>query len=108
MSKSSKTDQTGLKESETEIMPPSPEVEANSILESLELIAVEKSKNPGLDISSLSEKQIDKLLEMLLKNEDNSFKFHTKRIGDSKELELAKISSREINRKTLGMLPLVF
>jgi len=100
MSNSQKIDQKDLKESEAEILPPTPEGRVNSVLESLELLAIEKSKNSRFDTSSFNEKQIDKLLEILSKNEDNAFKFHKNRVDAKKELELAKINSNEVNRKT--------
>lgn len=104
MSNPQKIDQKDLKESEAEILPPTPEGRVNSVLESLELLAIEKSKNSRFDASIFNEKQnekqIDKLLEILSKNKDNAFKFHKNRVDAKKELELAKINSNEVNRKT--------
>lgn len=72
-----------------------------SILQELEVLALSKNRNNGLDLSNFSEKQTDKLLDILAKNEENAFNYHTKKLDTLKEVEIKRIDSSSINQKTL-------
>ncbi len=72
-----------------------------SILQELEVLALSKNRNGGLDLSNFSEQQTDKLLDILAKNEDNAFNYHSKKLDTIKEVELKRIDNSSINQKTL-------
>lgn len=89
------------KKEEIRLSPLSPENKVSSILEKLELSSLMKGRKSGFDFASLSDKQKDKVLELLEKNEDNAFKFHEKRLSTIEKLQSKDIESRTVNQRTL-------
>jgi len=84
-----------------ENLPEIPETKVQGILQELEILALHKGKSSGIDLSRLSPEQMDKLLEILSKNEDNAFQFHTTRLKVAKEIELKRIEATTVNQKTV-------
>ena len=84
-------------------LPKAPERKMQTILQELEVMALRKggTGNSGLDLSNLSEQQMNSLLSLLEKNEDNAFKFHDKRLDVARDIELKKIESTTINQRTI-------
>lgn len=93
----------GTDKSET-VPPQLPKKKVESVLQELEIMAMQKGSRNSLDISKLDKQQIDKLLDTLSENEKNAFAFHTKRIDAIKEIELKKIDASVINQKTLKII----
>lgn len=84
-----------------EILPPNqPKNKVQSIFESLEVMALQRGKSGGLDISTFSPEQKDKLLDILGKNEENAFAYHTKKLDVTKEVTLAHITSTTVSQRT--------
>jgi hypothetical protein len=71
------------------------------ILKDLEILALEKGSRGSFDISKFTPQQIEKLLEILKTNEDNAFKFHTKRLETIEKIQIKKLDSSTINQKTV-------
>ena len=80
-----------------DIIPPKNKMQ--SIFESLEVMALQKGKG-GMDINSFSSEQKDKLLDILAKNEDNAFTYHTKKLEVTKDISLAHINSSTVTQRT--------
>lgn len=90
---------------ELEIAPINPpQNKMQGILEELEVLALHKGKSGGIDLSNFTEQQTDKLLDILSKNEDNAFAFHTERLKASKEIEIKRIDSTTLNQKTIRII----
>lgn len=68
----------------------SPPKKIQSVLQELEIMALQKGMNQGLDISRFDKDQIDKLLQTISENEKNAFAFHTQRIEAIKDIEIKK------------------
>jgi hypothetical protein len=83
-----------------EILPPiQPKNKVQSIFESLEVMALQRGKG-GVDIGSFNSEQKDKLLDIMGKNEENAFAYHTKKLEVSKEVALAHITSTTVVQRT--------
>ncbi len=96
-------DITDTHQNQEPVEPPGTKVK--SILQELEVLALSKSRgSSGLDLSKLNEEQTSKLLDILGKNEDNAFEFHSKRLEASKEIELKRIDSSTVNQKTIRII----
>lgn len=67
-----------------------PKKKVESVLQELEIMAMQKGSRNSLDISKFDKQQISKLLDILSENEKSAFVFHTKRIDAIKEIELKK------------------
>ena len=80
-----------------------PKNKMQGIFQELEVMALQKGRS-GLDLSKLSEGQIDKIIDVLRRNEDNAFTYHSKRLDAIKDIELAKINAATTNQKTLRIL----
>lgn len=77
-----------------------PRSKVSHMLQEMELLSLQKGKN-GMDISSFNPAQRDKMLEILEKNEDNAYKYHTKKLETVERIQLSRISSATINQKTI-------
>lgn len=98
-------DNTEQNSDKPEIIPPQlPKNKVQSVLQELEIMAMQKGSRNSLDISKLDKGQIDKLLDTLSENEKNAFAFHTKRIDAIKEIELKRIDASVINQKTIKVV----
>ncbi len=86
------------------IQPQLPKNKVQSVLQELEVMAMQKGSRNSLDISKLDKGQIDKLLDTLSENEKNAFAFHTQRIDAIKEIELKRIDASVINQKTIKVV----
>lgn len=86
-----------------ENLPDLPKNKVQGILQELEILALTKSRggSGGIDMSQFSPQQVDKLLDILSKNEDNAFSFHKERLNVAKEVELKRIDSTTVNQKTI-------
>jgi len=81
--------------------PQTPNNKIQRVFQELEIMALQKGSNRGLDISKLNEGQINKLLDNLSQNESNAFVYHTKRLDAIREIELAKLSASTVNQRTV-------
>ena len=61
-------------------------------------------KGSGANFNTFNDSQKDKMIEILEKNEDNSYKYHTEKLRADKEIELAKIGANITNQKTLRIV----
>jgi len=71
-----------------------------SVLEQLEVMALQKGSRNSLDLSRLDKGQIDSLLDTVKENEKNAFAYHSKRLDAIKEIEIKRIDASVINQKT--------
>lgn len=76
----------------------------HSMIQELEIMAMQKGGQSSIDFNKLDSSQIDKVLETMADNEKNAFAFHTKRIDAMKEIELRKIDASVIHQKTLKIV----
>ncbi len=81
-----------------------PKSKMKGVLEEFEMFALQRGSQSNFDISTLSETQKDKLLDILRINEKNAFDYHTKRIDAIKEIEVKKIDASIVNQKSLRIL----
>ena len=84
--------------------PQVPKNKVQSVLQELEIMALQKGGRNSLGLSKFSKDQIDKLLETISENEKNAFAFHTKRIDAINEIELKKIDASVINQRTIKVV----
>ncbi len=80
-----------------------PKLKVSSVLEDLEMIALQKGTS-GIDINSFNDEQKNKLLEILRTNEENAFDYHKKRIDAIRDIELKRIDASIVNQKSLRIL----
>jgi hypothetical protein len=91
----------------TEIIPNLEEFPENSkkktklALERLEMMVMQQTPKGGLDISSLSEQQRDKVLDLMHKNEDNSFSYAKEKLKVTENLNEKALEASIVNQKTL-------
>lgn len=76
-----------------------PKQKFESIFEKMEMMALKQSEG-GMNLKSLSEPQKDKLLEVVQKNEDHAFEYHTEKLKSEKEIRLAEIQAGTFQFKT--------
>ena len=76
----------------------------HSMIQELEIMAMQKGGQSSIEFNKLDSSQIDKVLETMADNEKNAFAFHTKRIDAMKEIELRKIDASVIHQKTLKIV----
>lgn len=76
------------------------EKKVENILEELEYLSLQNSSR-GITLADFSPQQKNKLLEIIEKNEDNAFHFHTKRLESIEKISLSKINSSTVNQKTI-------
>lgn len=82
------------------------------VRETLELLSMQALRKGGIGVSGLpnfTEKQVDRSLDLIKQNEENAFKYHTKKLDALKEIELARINAGTIEQKNskwliLGLL----
>lgn len=84
-----------------EILHQSNSKKMQSVLQELKIMATQKSSRGGFDISKFDKEQVDKLLDTVSENEKNAFQFHIKRIDAIKEIELERIKTSSINKRTV-------
>ena len=106
-----KIQKNSQEETVAEIMP---EVKNTSkmkgMIQSLEMMAMQRSSRDNLDISKFTDAQRDKLLDIMSKNEDNAFKFHNKRLEVTEKLNTKIIESTTVSQRTIryiGILALL-
>lgn len=106
-----KIQKNSQEETVAEIMP---EVKNTSkmkgMIQSLEMMAMQRSSRDNLDISKFTDAQRDKLLDIMSKNEDNAFKFHNKRLEVTEKLNTKIIESTTVSHRTIryiGILALL-
>jgi len=87
-----------------EIIAQAPKSKVHSVLQELEVMALQKGSKNTLDISKLDKEQLDRLLDTLAENERNAFAYHTKRIDAIKEIEIKRIDASVINQKTVKVV----
>lgn len=83
-----------------------PKHKVQEIFQELEIMAMQKGR-PSLDVSKFNEAQIDKVIDVLKQNEDNAFKYHSKRIDAAMTIKLAEITAGTTNQRTLRIVLLV-
>ena len=80
------------------------------MIQSLEMMAMQRSSRDNLDISKFTDSQRDKLLDIMSKNEDNAFKFHNKRLEVTEKLNTKIRESTTVSQRTIryiGILALL-
>jgi hypothetical protein len=73
----------------------------NTMLRSLEMMAMQRVSKNTLDVSTFSSEQRDKLLNIMDKNEDNAYKYTTKKLEVYEKINLKAIDATCIDQKTL-------
>jgi len=73
----------------------------SGVLEQYEMMAVQRRRSEQLSTPKLTESQINTLLSIADKTEDNKLTYQTQRLKTIKEIEIAKIKSSDTNNKTL-------
>ncbi|MDI3520445.1 MAG: hypothetical protein PWR04_433 [Anaerophaga sp.] len=89
----------GENEKNTEVSSPY-EKKVEHILEELEYLSLQNDSR-GIKLADFTPQQKNKLLEIIEKNEDNAFQFHTKRLESLEKISLSKINSSTVNQKTI-------
>ena len=85
-----------------EIMPEVKNVsKMKGMIQSLEMMAMQRSSHDNLDISKFSDAQRDKLLDIMSKNEDNAFKYHNRRLDVTEKLNTKLIESSTVSQRTI-------
>jgi hypothetical protein len=77
-----------------------PERRMEKVLEQLQVLSLRKGRENGFDISKFNEGQVDRLLGILEKNEDNAFKYHSKKIDSETSISEKKIGASIVDQKT--------
>jgi len=77
-----------------------PDKRVEKVLEQLQILSMKKGRDTGFDMSKFNEGQIDKLLGILEKNEDNAYKYHTKKIDADITISSKKIDASIVDQKT--------
>jgi hypothetical protein len=78
-----------------------PEKNIAKVLEQMQILSLKKERgSSGFDLSRFTEPQVDKLLNILDKNEDNAFKYHTKRLDSVQAIQIKKIDASIVDQKT--------
>ncbi len=83
-------------ESERGVSSPKEKRRVNGMLESLEMMAMQRISKDNIDISHFNSNQIDKLLDIMSKNEDNAFEFHKKRLETTEKVQCRAIDSTTV------------
>lgn len=98
-------------ETVAEIMPEVKETsKMKGMIQSLEMMAMQRSSRDNLDISKFTDNQRDKLLDIISKNEDNAFKYHNRRLDVTEKLNTKLIESTTVSQKNvryIGILVIV-
>lgn len=88
--------QPEIVESEQDISSPKEKRRVKGMLESLEMMAMQRVSKDNMDISHFNSNQIDKLLDIMSKNEDNAFEFHKKRLETTEKVQCRAIDSTTV------------
>lgn len=78
-----------------------------SVMESLELMAMQRSSRDNLDISTFTDSQRDKLLEIMSKNEDHAFAYNKQRLETSQKINSEIIASSIFTQKTIRIISIL-
>ena len=71
-------------------------------LEQLEMMIMKQSSGGnGLDISKLSEKQRDKVIDLMHKNEDNAFSYAKEKLRVTENLNVRALDASIVDQKTM-------
>ncbi len=71
-------------------------------LEQLEMMIMKQSSGGnGLDISKLSEKQRDKVIDLMHKNEDNAFSYAKEKLRVTENLNIRALDASIVDQKTM-------
>ncbi len=71
-------------------------------LEQLEMMIMKQSSgNNGLDVSKLSEKQTDKVIDLMHKNEDNAFSYAKEKLRVTENLNIRALDASIVDQKTM-------
>lgn len=79
---------------------PIPKAKMHAIMEQFEYFALQQREKEGIDLGGLSDSQKDKLLEIISKNEDNAFNYHTKKLEAAERIEQKRIVASTIDKRT--------
>ncbi len=85
---------------EPDNFPSLPQNKADRILQEVEILAFQQGSKSDFNLSNFSDEQIEKLLDILSKNEENAFQFHSKRLEVAKEIELKRIQAANTSQFT--------
>lgn len=76
---------------------------SHELVEKFEAFAMQNSSK-SLDYSKLSPEQVDKVLGIMEKNEDNAFSYHTKKLETVEKIRIAELSSKTSGQRTLRIM----
>jgi hypothetical protein len=74
-----------------------PSLKLKAMLEGLEMFSAKRNSAPSFSLADLNEGQRDKVLDIVAKNEDNAYKYHTKKLE-----VLERLNSKQIDASTIG------
>lgn len=74
------------------------------ILESVEFLSLSKGSSGNVDLSTFSEEQRNRILDLVAKNEDNAYNYHMKRLQVIENITIKNLDSGDVNKKTLRFL----
>lgn len=87
-------------ESESELTSTLPDQQVKHMLSELEVLMLQKGGGRGIDFSRLTDNQIDAVIAIMSKNEDNAYKYHTAKLDANKEVTLAKIKANTLSLRS--------
>lgn len=97
----SENESENLEQNNPEIVSPDlPKSKLTEMFHQVEMMALSKGNKNSLDFSSMNEKQIDKLIDLMAQNENNAFNYHTKKLETVKEIKLSEHNNSSITEKT--------
>ncbi|MFY0253834.1 hypothetical protein ACDQ55_07780 [Chitinophaga sp. 30R24] len=79
---------------------PSPIEKASDILEKLELLSFKKGKSTDINFSELTDSQKDRVIDVMVQNEDNMVKYHMRRLDMLEKVSLKKIDATTASQRT--------
>jgi hypothetical protein len=80
------------------------EYKLNKVIESLEMAAIQKTTSSGINVSDFSTEQKDRLLDIMIQNEDNAFQYNMKRLSVSENLNSKALNASIVNQKTVRFI----
>jgi hypothetical protein len=70
------------------------------VIQGFEMFSLQKNQN-SLEFTNLTDKQKDKLIDIIALNESNAYKFKAKKIESDEKIKEKLIDSQTINQKTI-------
>jgi hypothetical protein len=77
------------------------QLNATTALEEIEMMIMKDGERSSFGFSQLSEKQKDKVLDLMEKNEENAFTYHREKLKTTERLKSKALDASITNQKTL-------